>query len=684
MDNEKKELIYVMNLLKNNPQKEISKEYSSFTINKKFQFSMKPETKFEPMVVNDNFFKKLFSQPSQNGTVFITLQANKSKENADINTNDNLTTKNLTKQFSAKNILKSGVPPMQQFTFFQKNKPNLNIGKFTNATRTASLLRENKWFNSGNNFNNYNSSFFKKNNKNKSAVKNPRNNNNIFINRLISKIKIRYLNFRPYIDLPNSLFNSDNSKHEENFKNINDMDKDNISDNLSITTYNNNNISQSNFSSINGINNNNTNKNYYFKLIGNNCLLVKKLLEDNGFIQSLGNEPWTIAWSSGHIKLNAYEKLSKYQKVNHFPRSNELTRKDLLYKNLSKLKELFPGTKFDFLPESYILPNEYTFLKDRMDKNPGQFWIVKPVASSQGRGIFLTKNISEIPTNHQTIVSRYIINPFLINNKKFDLRIYAFVTSIIPLRIYRFKEGLTRFSANKYNLDVNDRCAHLTNYAVNKNNKNYIQNESPFDIDYNSSKWTLTSLQQYLEEHNINSELIFSKIDDIIIKTFISCENNLINAISKYCAYQENCFELYGFDILLDENLNCWLMEVNLSPNLHFDAAIDLKIKGEMIAEIFDLIRIVPYDIRNEIYENNTKFGSIAKYLNYKEFKDIKITNEIKQEIWDTEEELARVKQFKRIFPSINYPLYQKFFDKERCINYILYIIEAYKNGILK
>ena len=680
MDNEKKELIYVMNLLKNNPQKEISKDYSSFKINKKFQFNMKSDSKFEPMVVNDNFFKKLFSQQTQNGTVFITLQANKSKENADINSKNSLTTKNsLTKQFSAKDILNNN--PNQAFTFFQKNKPNLNIGKFSNATRTASLLRENKWFNHGNNFNEYNNSFFKKNTKNKSAIKNQKTyNNSTFINRLISKIKIRYLNFRPYIDLPN-IYNSNISKFEENFKNLNDIDKDNNSDTLSITTYNNNNISQSNFSSVN---NNNNNKNYYFKLIGNECLLVKKLLEDNGFIQSKSNEPWTIAWSSGHIKLNSYEKLNKYQKMNHFPRSNELTRKDLLYKNLSKLKELFPGTKFDFLPESFILPNEYTFLKDRMDKNPNQFWIVKPVASSQGRGIFLTKNIHDIPSNHQTIASRYIINPFLINNKKFDLRIYAFVTSIIPLRIYRFKEGLTRFSANKYNLDVNDRCAHLTNYAVNKNNKNYIQNESPFDVDYNSSKWTLTSLQQYLEDHNINSELIFSKIDDIIIKTFISCENNLINAISKYCAYQENCFELYGFDILLDENLNCWLMEVNLSPNLHFDAAIDLKIKGEMIAEIFDLIRIVPYDIRNEIYENNGKFGSISKYLNYKELKDIKITNEIKQEIWDTEEELARVKQFKRIFPSINYPLYQKFFDKERCINYILYIIEAYKHGILK
>ena len=681
MENEKKELIYVMNLLKNHPKKEISKDYSTFKINKKFQFSMKPETKFDNVVVNDNFFKNLFSQQSQNATVFITLQENKSKENTEININDNITAKNsLTKQYSAKDILKNN--PNQACTFFQKNKPNLNIGKFSNATRTASLLRENKWFNRGNNFNNnYNNSFFKKNTKNIKSIKNQKNfNNNIFMNRLISKIKIRYLNFRPYIDLPNNIFNSNASKFEENFKNINDMD--NNSETLSVTTYNNNNnISQSNFSSING---NAPSKNYYFKLIGNECLLVKKLLEDNGFIQAKSNEPWTIAWSSGHIKLNSYEKLSRYQKMNHFPRSNELTRKDLLYKNLSKLKELFPGTKFDFLPESYILPNEYTFLKDKMDKNPNQFWIVKPVASSQGRGIFLTQSINDIPSNHQTIVSRYIINPFLINNKKFDLRIYAFVTSIVPLRIYRFKEGLTRFSANNYNLDVNDRCAHLTNYAVNKNNKNYVQNESPFDVDYNSSKWTLTSLQQYLEEHNINSELVFSKIDDIIIKTFISSENNLINAISKYCAYQENCFELYGFDILLDENLNCWLMEVNLSPNLHFDAAIDLKIKGEMIAEIFDLIRIVPYDIRNEIYENNGKFGSISKYLNYKEFKDIKITNEIKQEIWDTEEELVRVKQFKRIFPTVNYPLYQKFFDKERCINYILYIIEAYKNGILK
>jgi hypothetical protein len=79
------------------------------------------------------------------------------------------------------------------------------------------------------------------------------------------------------------------------------------------------------------------------------------------------------------------------------------------------------------------------------------------------------------------VVSRYIDNPLILFGHKFDLRIYVVVTSFDPLRVYIYREGLARFASEKYSNEVftdeKSKFSHLTNYSINKNNENYIQNE---------------------------------------------------------------------------------------------------------------------------------------------------------------------------------------------------------------
>jgi hypothetical protein len=59
------------------------------------------------------------------------------------------------------------------------------------------------------------------------------------------------------------------------------------------------------------------------------------------------------------------------------------------------------------------------------------------------------------------VVCHYISNPMLINDLKFDLRIYVALTSINPLKIFIYDEGLVRFATCPYNTDKNIKPSKL-------------------------------------------------------------------------------------------------------------------------------------------------------------------------------------------------------------------------------
>ena len=329
--------------------------------------------------------------------------------------------------------------------------------------------------------------------------------------------------------------------------------------------------------------------------------------------------------------------LAKYQKFNHFPCTYQLGRKDNLFKHFKSFKRLVPDL-YNYIPSTYILPMDSNNFEAELKKNKKCVWIAKPVNMSRGRGIRLICNENDykklykknknnkdnkiIDNNAQLfLISRYLDKPHLLNNKKYDLRIYVLVGSFTPLKIYLYYNGLVRFATENYEKGNYDNVfIHLTNYAINKKNPNYKKNlknnkeiddldelEEDEEQEDDSSKWSLVEYKKYFKKDINSFNKIWKQIGDIVIKTILTVFEYNCREMSGN--KNNNLFEIYGFDILIDESLRAWLLEVNVNPSLHCTSPLDLSIKTDLIIDIFNLVGIAPFNHNNneELYDISKK-----------------------------------------------------------------------------
>lgn len=103
-----------------------------------------------------------------------------------------------------------------------------------------------------------------------------------------------------------------------------------------------------------------------------------------------------------------------------------------------------------------------------------------------------------------------------------------------------------------------------------------------------------------MEQVGIDMGLLWSRIYDVIIKTIICGEHHVLAAMRKSNMSRTNCFELFGFDILVDSDLKPWLLEVNLSPSLATDSPLDMTIKSTLLMDVFNLAGVKKFDRKKE------------------------------------------------------------------------------------
>jgi len=277
-------------------------------------------------------------------------------------------------------------------------------------------------------------------------------------------------------------------------------------------------------------------------------------------------------------------------KINKFPTTLALSRKDKMWNNYKRLQKKFGKKFFAFLPETYNLPAELKLLQWKMKKTNG-IWIAKPAAASCGNGIVLLTNLKEIPERKNALsVQKYITNPLLINGLKFDLRLYLVMTSVDPIKLYIYDDGLVRFATKPFSAskeDLNDKFIHLTNYSVNKDNEDFEYNEAPGE--FVGHKWSLKTFWKYMECEGHDWARIWSRIKNVMVKTIMCGHGDILQVFNKESKSDYSCYKLFGVDIFLDDKLKPWLLELNNFPSLE-SASLDRFVNEPMIAEMFNLV----------------------------------------------------------------------------------------------
>merc|ERR1712032_189767 len=409
--------------------------------------------------------------------------------------------------------------------------------------------------------------------------------------------------------------------------------------------------------------------------------------------------------------------LDEEAKVNRMPGTQVLTCKLKIARRHKEFRQRFGKKDFNFIPETFSLLDEredvlqsMTVRKHSLDTRSGEggedrkVWIVKPIGLSRGRGIFLTDNPIALPAKDNNgrgfLVQRYIADPYLIRGRKFDLRVYLLITGINPLKFYIYKDGFMRFATELYGEGekISNLCAHITNQSLHEDNVVGYFGEKK-DL-FSGFKWTLKTLSIYFRKQGIDWSQVWGRIEDVCRKTVLLAHKDMQVAATSTTRSSYNCYKLLGLDILLDSQLQPWVLEVNSDPVLHPDS-VDFPVKSKLIPEMFNILGLhIPQEVveanitqLREHFPGIAEFGHDAskyesnidedKDWSAEDFQKLIQNGELGDEklgiLRQAEEELAQTSCFSRLLPQGNSERYLGYMTSVPSADRLCHLWEQWK-----
>jgi tubulin--tyrosine ligase len=198
-------------------------------------------------------------------------------------------------------------------------------------------------------------------------------------------------------------------------------------------------------------------------------------------------------------------------------------------------------------------------------------WILKPSLANQARGIAIVRSVAELAAAVEGaseidrlggfVLQAYVKAPLLVRGRKFHLRVYALAVG--SLRVHVHPEFLALFALHDYDPDSPDPRAHLTNTC--------------FQAQGGGCEGTVAAVEAEAVRlfSELGPDLVAAGHPDApdrmaaVVRTVCQAVGECLRCVSGEVTFlpRPNCFELFGFDFLVDDQWGVWLLEANAEPD---------------------------------------------------------------------------------------------------------------------
>mmetsp|Transcript_46963 Transcript_46963/g.84751 ORF Transcript_46963/g.84751 Transcript_46963/m.84751 type:complete len:521 (-) Transcript_46963:104-1666(-) len=261
-------------------------------------------------------------------------------------------------------------------------------------------------------------------------------------------------------------------------------------------------------------------------------------------------------------------------------------------------------------PLAFVLPDDLEVWKKHAAAHPHKKWIYKPNGEAMGRGIILVDQITDVDSKERPfrtrcknvevfdpnepplaerdfakygVIQEYMVNPLLLENRKFAVRVYMLVARTKPFLSFHYNFGYIKrcgefYDENKFQRE--DLFRHITNQEFQKKQDDFTTSDA-------AQLMSIESLDQYLrEEYGIPAFRLnfWQQVKTICTEVCLGMKEN----IAEHC--QLGMFEVFGLDVIVDADQRVYLLEANRDPSWVCDTPVKKAIIPDMVREMLELV----------------------------------------------------------------------------------------------